>query len=71
MTSSDEHKPINLAVHESTDPEKLKLEHTDSQTSGTPDGSDAQVEAARRDIDLQREDRLAERQITIANRSAG
>ena len=89
--SPEEDKLINLAVHESSDPEMLRRD-AESKTGSTPQeessqqemlGHDADIKTASHpeeedreqppepDFDIAREDKLAERQINIANRHAG
>jgi hypothetical protein len=92
--SSEQDRLINLAVHESSDPEMLRRD-AESKTGGKPNEGSSEPEMLRRDtdsktlddfnyeneedreqppeadFDIAHEDKLAERQINIANRHAG
>jgi hypothetical protein len=88
--SPQEDKLINLAVHESSDPEMLRRD-AESKTGSSPKEESSDPEMLRPDINLEtaghpyeedreqppepdfdiaREDKLAERQINIANQHA-
>jgi hypothetical protein len=74
MTSSED-RLINLAIHESSDPEMLKRD-AQSKTTDEPNASSGDTqnieEAIKSDeVDASGKEMLADRQISITNLSAG